>query len=62
MKVRVAEGRVLRDPVTKTLYASGEERDVPETSVYWRRRLRDGDVVPVETAHSRAPRHAAKED
>jgi Protein of unknown function (DUF2635) len=56
MKVRIAEGRALRDPVTKTLYQPGEVRDVPE-SLYWVRRLRDGDCERVDkpaAAHHRA--------
>lgn len=60
MKVRVAEGRVLRDPHTKQLMHAGDEREVPN-STYWTRRLRDGDVVAVHT-HARHARHAdAKE-
>jgi hypothetical protein len=56
MKVKLAEGRALRDPTTRALMRPDEVRDVPETSLYWRRRLRDGDVIPVE---DRAPaRHA----
>lgn len=47
MKVKLAEGRLLRDPDTKQLINPGDVRDVPDTSLYWRRRLRDGDVVMV---------------
>lgn len=46
MKVRLAEGRALRDPVTKTLMNPDEVIDVPN-SMYWVRRVRDGDVVVV---------------
>jgi hypothetical protein len=56
MKVKLAPGRALRDPQTKTLMMPGDVRDVPDNSMYWRRRLRDGDVVPAEApaaAHSR---------
>lgn len=53
MKVKLAEGRALRDPVTKMPIAPDTVRDVPNTP-YWRRRLRDGDVVAV--ADHPAPR------
>jgi len=57
MKVKLAEGRLLRDPDTKQLMNPGDVRDVPDTSMYWRRRLRDGDVVPADPppAHHRRP-------
>jgi hypothetical protein len=43
MRVKPAEGRQVRDPLTKALLpATG--RDVPDNQ-FWRRRLRDGDVV-----------------
>ena len=45
MKVRLAEGRALRDPVTKQMMRPDQVREVPETSIYWRRRLLHGDVV-----------------
>lgn len=46
MKIKPAEGRSVIDPVTKTLLSpDGEEK--PETE-FWLRRLRDGDVVPVD--------------
>ena len=48
MKVKLAEGRLLRDPTTKMHMKPDVERDVPDNSPYWRRRLRDGDVVKVE--------------
>jgi Protein of unknown function (DUF2635) len=48
MKVKLAPGRALRDPQTHTLMMPGDVRDVPDNSMYWRRRLRDGDVVAVE--------------
>lgn len=47
MKVKLAEGRRLRDPVTRVLMEPDQVRDVPN-SMYWARRLRDGDVVIVE--------------
>lgn len=49
MKVKLAEGRRLRDPVTKVHLKPDEVRDVP-VNIYWRRRLRDGDVVSAEDA------------
>jgi len=59
MKVKLAEGRALRDPTTRQLMKPDEVREVPP-SIYWHRRLRDGDVVRVdETTHRRA---AARED
>jgi hypothetical protein len=50
MKVRIAEGRAIRDPVTHTLYQAGETREVPE-SMFWHRRLRDGDATAVRERH-----------
>jgi hypothetical protein len=47
MKIKLAEGRRLRDPITKAHLRPDEVREVP-TNIFWRRRLRDGDVVPVE--------------
>jgi hypothetical protein len=63
MKVKLAPGRALRDPQTKVLMQPDEVREVPDNSIYWRRRLRDGDVTAVrerqhhdqERAHTRAP-------
>ena len=62
MKVRLAEGRMLRDPRTKVLIDADRVREVPDASGYWRRRLRDGDVVIVEEEehphrHRAVPRH-----
>ena len=60
MKVKLAEGRALRDPQTRQLMHPDRVRDVPDTSLYWRRRLRDGDVVLIEDEpqpHRRVPRH-----
>ena len=62
MKVRLAEGRMLRDPRTKVLIDADRVREVPDTSGYWRRRLRDGDVVIVEEEEQQhcqraVPRH-----
>lgn len=65
MKVTIAEGRALRDPVHKRLYKEGETFEVPDNSLYWRRRVRDGDVTtedakskPSRHTHSRSPGHA----
>lgn len=44
MRVKLAEGRRLRDPYTKTHLEPDEVREVPRNA-YWLRRLRDGDVV-----------------
>jgi hypothetical protein len=67
MKVKLAPGRVLRDPQSKMLMQPGDEREVPDNSMYWKRRLRDGDALEVKgdapaPAHHRAAHHApAKE-
>lgn len=53
MRVKPAEGRQVRDPVTKQLLPAAG-RDVPDNQ-FWRRRLRDGDVVFAEAAS--APRN-----
>ncbi|MDE8559103.1 DUF2635 domain-containing protein [Pantoea vagans] len=43
MKLKPAEGRAVRDPVKRTLLpADGAEVTL---DAFWRRRLRDGDVV-----------------
>ena len=47
MKVKLAEGRRLRDPITKAHLRPDEVREV-SLSMFWRRRLRDGDVVAVD--------------
>jgi hypothetical protein len=47
MRVKPAEGRAVRDPVTKKLLPAAG-REVPDNQ-FWRRRVRDGDVI-VETA------------
>jgi hypothetical protein len=60
MKVKLAEGRALRDPTTKHLMKPDDVRDVPDGSLYWRRRLRDGDVVRVDAPPPDKPaRHSA---
>lgn len=47
MKLKPAEGRAVRDPVKRTLLPA-DGADVT-LDVFWRRRLRDGDVVEVTT-------------
>lgn len=53
MKVKLAPGRLLRDPTTRVLMAPDQVREVPLNS-YWTRRLRDGDVVEVDERQRRA--------
>ena len=53
MIVKPAAGRAVRDPNTYELLPA-EGRDVPDT-FFWRRRLRDGDVVAAGTATGSAP-------
>lgn len=60
MKVQLAEGRALRDPRTRQLMRPDEVREVPDTSFYWHRRVRDGDVVVVEDAPAPAAHHARR--
>ena len=51
-----AEGRMVRDPETgRPLEAAGEEK--PDTQ-FWRRRLRDGDVISKNG--SKAPKKDGK--
>lgn len=66
MKVKLAKGRLLRDPNTKMLMDPNAEREVPDTDFYWRRRLRDGDAVlvgdpPAGHAEGHHGRHARSE-
>ncbi len=59
MFVKPAPGLKIRDPDLKDLIPD-EGRDVPESNLYWHRRLRDGDVVlvppvpPKKTARTEA--------
>lgn len=57
MKVKLAEGRALRDPTTHAMMSPDEVREVPDTDLYWRRRVRDGDVVKVNGDHAHAQHH-----
>jgi hypothetical protein len=59
MKVKPAEGRQVRDPSTMQLLPA-EGREVPDNQ-FWRRRLRDGDVVEVAEARSHHRRERAEE-
>jgi hypothetical protein len=54
MKVKLAEGRRLRDPITKMHLQPDQVRDVPG-NMYWARRLRDGDVVLVDDKAAAPP-------
>jgi hypothetical protein len=56
MKVKLAEGRRLRDPITRAHMRPDEVREVA-LNTFWRRRLRDGDVVVVEEEHHHRRRH-----
>lgn len=52
MRVKPKEGMKIRDPVTGALVPdSGIE--VPDTDIFWLRRLRDGDAEKVEAHASR---------
>ncbi|EAA8358575.1 DUF2635 domain-containing protein [Salmonella enterica] len=44
MKVRLTPGRAVRDPVSGMLLPENSPVEVPDNT-FWRRRLRDGDVV-----------------
>jgi hypothetical protein len=58
MKVKPAEGRAVRDPRTMRLLPE-EGGEVSDSDPFWRRRLRDGDVVLVEDPEeARASREA----
>lgn len=47
MRIRPADGLIVRHPETKTpIPAEGIE--VSETSLFWNRRIRQGDVVVVD--------------
>lgn len=44
MYVKPAAGLSVRDPIKKDLLPE-EGREVPDSGMYWQRRVRDGDVV-----------------
>lgn len=46
MRVKPAPGLKVRDPATMQLVPE-DGIEVPETDLYWHRRLRDGDVIAV---------------
>lgn len=47
IRIKPRAGLIVRDPVTyRPLAVEGETK--PRFNQYWQRRLRDGDVVPVE--------------
>ena len=48
MKIKPAEGRAVRDPVKRTLLPA--DGATVTLDAFWRRRLRDGDVVEVTDA------------
>ncbi|TAM50227.1 MAG: DUF2635 domain-containing protein [Paraburkholderia sp.] len=53
MLVKPAPGLKIRDPELKDLIPD-EGREVAADDLYWHRRLRDGDVVLVETSDAPA--------
>lgn len=61
MFVKPAQGRRVRDPADGTVLPA-EGREVTGNSLFWKQRLRDGDVLDIATAATpKAPRTAAKE-
>lgn len=60
MRVKIAEGRQLRDPVHKRLYNAGDVIEVRDSDLYWRRRVRDGDVTVEPAVASPPPRPPAR--
>lgn len=46
MKVKLTPGRAVRDPDNGQLLPENSPVEVPD-NIFWRRRLRDGDVVMV---------------
>lgn len=53
MKIKPAEGRAVRDPVKRTLLPA--DGATVTLDAFWRRRLRDGDVVEVTDAAEVTP-------
>lgn len=49
MFIKPAEGKKIRDPFKKTLLPENGA-EVSDSDPFWRRRLRDGDVVKVKKA------------
>ncbi len=61
MRVQVAPGLVIRDPITKQLVPP-EGIDVPDGDLFWHRRLRDGDVLIVQPAAKAEPAAERRSD
>jgi hypothetical protein len=59
MKVVPAPGRAVRDPHTMILLPP-EGREVKDSDVFWRRRVRDGDVI-VEVSERQPEPQPARE-
>lgn len=49
MKIKLTPGRAVRDPDNGMLLPEDTAVEVPD-SIFWRRRLRDGDVKSVQEA------------
>lgn len=50
MRIKPAPGKIVRDPVTfRPLALEGEVKPKYASEMYWIRRLRDGDVVLVQS-------------
>lgn len=60
MFVKPAPGLKIRDPELKDLIPD-EGRKVSDDDLYWHRRLRDGDVVLVETTEAPADASQARD-
>lgn len=58
MFIRPAPGLLVRDPVTKALLPEAGA-EVSDSDLYWHRRLRDGDVVPVPLIDQPRPHRSA---
>ncbi|WP_371972735.1 DUF2635 domain-containing protein [Lelliottia nimipressuralis] len=66
MFVKTAPGRLVRCPVKGSLLPE-EGAEVPDDAIFWRNRLRDGDVVKVVKKTSvappkNAPKNTVKDD
>jgi hypothetical protein len=53
--VKPAQGKMIRDPVTQQFVDPDKGMRVDPNDLYWRRRLRDGDVVTADDAADTAP-------
>lgn len=54
MKIKPAPGRAVRDPNTFELLPDAG-REVKDSDTFWRRRLRDGDVVRMDAPPAAPP-------